>query len=138
LDNVIPSSNSVLAESLFKLGHYYSNKTYTTLAKQMLRNVNDVIEESPSGYTNWLVLYLNYASPYYEVAISGPEAHSKLKELDRSYLPNILISGSDKNSDLPLLQNKFISDETFIYVCVNGTCKLPVETVDKALEQILK
>ncbi len=138
LDNVIPSSNSVLAESLFKLGHYYSNKTYTNLAKQMLRNVNEDIEKSPSGYTNWLVLYLNYASPYYEVAISGPEAHSKLKELGNSYLPNILISGSNKNSDLPLLQNKFIADETFIYVCVNGTCKLPVNDTNKALEQILK
>jgi uncharacterized protein YyaL (SSP411 family) len=108
------------------------------LAKQMLRNVNEDIEKAPSGYTNWLVLYLNYANPYYEVAISGLEAQSKLKELDRSYLPNILISGSHKNSNLPLLENKFIEDETFIYVCVNGTCKLPVETADKALDQILK
>jgi uncharacterized protein YyaL (SSP411 family) len=138
LDNVIASSNSVLAESLFKLGHYYSNKSYTNLANQMLSNMNEDIENSPSGYTNWLVLYLNYSNPYYEVAISGPEAHSKLKALDRSYLPNILISGSNKNSDLPLLENKFIEDETFIYVCVNGTCKLPVEMAAKALEQILK
>lgn len=138
LDNVIPSSNSVLAESLFKLGHYYSNKTYSNLAKQMLRNVNKDLEKSPSGYTNWLVLYLNYANPYYEVAISGPEAYTKLKELDSSYLPNVLISGSNKNSDLPLLQNKFIDNETFIYVCVNGTCKLPVNNTNKAKEQILK
>jgi uncharacterized protein YyaL (SSP411 family) len=138
LDNVITSSNSELAQSIFKLGHYYSKKTYINLAKQMLRNVNEDIEKAPSGYTNWLVLYLNYANPYYEVAISGLEAQSKLKELDRSYLPNILISGSHKNSNLPLLENKFIEDETFIYVCVNGTCKLPVETADKALDQILK
>ena len=138
LDNVIPSSNSVLAESLFKLGHYYSNKTYANLAKQMLSNVNEDIENRPTGYTNWLVLYLNYASPYYEVAISGPDVQSKLKELDTSYLPNILISGSHKNSDLPLLKNKFIDDETFIYVCVNGTCKLPVKSAKKARAQILK
>ena len=138
LDNVIPSSNSVLAESLFKLGHYYSNKTYTNLAKQMLSNVNEEIEKVPYGYANWLVLYLNYASPYYEVAISGPDAHSKLKELDVSYLPNILISGSNRVSDLPLLKNKFIEDETYIYVCVNGACKLPVLDTKKALDQILK
>lgn len=138
LDNVIPSSNSVLADNLFKLGHYYSNKTYSTLAKQMLSNMNEAIEKSPSGYTNWLALYLNYANPYYEVAISGPEAELKLKELDASYLPNILISGSNKNSDLPLLKNKFIEDETFIYVCVNGTCKLPVTNTKMAKEQILK
>ena len=138
IDNVVPSSNSVLAESLFKLGHYYSDKAYANLAKQMLSNMNDMLVKSPSGYTNWMALYLNYANPYYEVAISGPEAKAKLKELDRSYLPNIIISGSNKNSDLPLLQNKFIEDETFIYVCVNGTCKLPVTNTDKAKEQILK
>jgi uncharacterized protein YyaL (SSP411 family) len=138
LDNVIPSSNSVLAENLFKLGHYYADKTYTNFAKQMLSNVNENIEVSPSGYTNWMVLYLNYANPYYEVAISGPAAQTKLKELDVSYLPNVLISGSLKNSDLPLLENKFIDNETFIYVCVNGTCKLPVNKTYKAKEQILK
>jgi len=138
IDNVIPSSNSVLAESLFKLGHYYSNKTYTDLAIQMLSNVNEDIVSTPSGFMNWLVLYLNYASPYYEVAISGQDAQTKLKELDLSYLPNILISGAINNSELPLLKNKYIDDETFIYVCVSGTCKLPVKTTKKALEQLLK
>lgn len=138
LDNVIPSSNSVLADCLFKLGHYYSNNSYADLAKQMLSNVIEDVEKVPSGYTNWLSLYINYANPYYEVAISGKEAHSKLKELDKSYLPNILVSGSDKDSALPLLENKFIEDETFIYVCVNGTCKLPVESTEKAIGQIEK
>ena len=138
LDNVIPSSNSVLAESLFKLGHYYSNKTYSNLAKQMLSNVNNDIEKAPSAYTNWLVLYLDYANSYYEVAISGPDAQTKLKELDTAYLPNILLSGATNTSALPLLENKFIEDETFIYVCVNGTCKLPVKSSKKAIEQILK
>lgn len=138
LDNVIPSSNSVLAESLFKLGHYYSVKSYTKLAKQMLSNINVGIEKSPSAYSNWLILYLNYANPFYEVAISGVDVHNKLKALDNSYLPNILISGSKNSSELPLLQNKYIEDETFIYVCVNGTCKLPVKDTNRALGQILK
>ena len=105
---------------------------------QMLSNVNEDIEKGPTGYTNWLVLYLNYANPYYEVSISGLDAHTKLKELDSSYVPNILISGAKKISDLPLLQNKFIEDETYIYVCVNGTCKMPVKNTEKALKQILK
>lgn len=137
-DNVIPSSNSVLAKNLFKLGHYYSNKKYSNLAKQMLSNVNSDIEKSPSAYTNWLVLYLNYSNPFYELAISGSDAQNKLKELYKSYLPNVLISGAKNNSDLPLLQNKFIEGETFMYVCVNGTCKLPVTSTKRAIEQILK
>jgi uncharacterized protein YyaL (SSP411 family) len=137
-DNVIPSSNSVLANCLFKLGHYYSDKNYSELANQMLTNVSEEIIKTPSAYSNWLALYLNYANPYYEVAISGKEVNVRLEKLYNFYIPNILISGSNTKSDLPLLKNKFNDDETLIYVCVNGTCKLPVNTIDKALSQILK
>jgi uncharacterized protein YyaL (SSP411 family) len=137
-DNVIPSSNSALADCLFKLGHYYSNKTYSELASHMLNNIQEDLLKTPSGYTNWLALYLNYTNPYYEVAISGNDANNKLTKFNSSYFPNILISGSDVPSDLPLLKNKFIEDETLIYVCVNGTCKLPVSTTEKAKSQILK
>ncbi|WP_412561693.1 thioredoxin domain-containing protein [Winogradskyella sp. MIT101101] len=137
-DNVIPSSNSVLADCLFKLGHYYANKDYSKLAAQMLANIDEDMQKSPSGYTNWMTLYLNHSNAYYEVAISGKEAVDKLNELNAHYIPNILISGSKTESNLPLLKNKFIEDETLIYVCVNGTCKLPVNSIEKARNQISK
>ena len=138
VDNVIPSSNSVLAEGLFKLGHYYSDKAYAILAKQMLSNISSDMVKAPSGYTNWLNLYLNYSNPYYEVAISGPDAEEKLKEINTAFLPNILTLASNKDSEMPLLKNKYNDDETLIYVCVNGTCKLPVADVSDAINQILK
>jgi uncharacterized protein YyaL (SSP411 family) len=33
IDNVMSSSNSILANNLFKLGHYYSNEKYAQIAK---------------------------------------------------------------------------------------------------------
>ena len=137
-DNVIPSSNSVLAKSLFKLSHYYSDENYAGMAKQMLNNMNESIENSPSSYSNWLSLFLNYSNPYYEVAISGENALEKLKELDNYYLPNILIAGAKKDSNIPIMKNRFNDDDTYIYVCVNGTCKLPVTSIKIALEQLDK
>jgi len=137
-DNVIPSSNSVLAHSLFKLSHYYSNKSYSDKAKQMLRNISDDITKAPSAYSNWLNLYLNYSNPYYEVAISGSNAMEKLNEVNHYYLPNILIAGSTRDSELPIMESRFIEDATYIYVCVNGACKLPVESTKKAVDQLLK
>ncbi|WP_370449387.1 thioredoxin domain-containing protein [Aquimarina sp. BL5] len=136
IDNVIPSSNSMLANSLFKLSHYYYNTSYEKMARQMLNNVKYDLETSPSGYSNWLNLYLNYASPYYEIAISGNNALEKLKELNTYYLPNILIAGASKQSDLPLLENRYNSDNTYIYVCVNGSCKLPRIDVEKAVKEL--
>lgn len=137
-DNVIPSSNSIQANNLFKLGHYYYNKSYNDLSKQMLNNINKDINTSPVAYSNWLELYLNFATPFYEVAISGKEAKNKLKELGANYIPNTIVAGATFENNLPLLTNKFVEDRTLIYVCVNGTCKMPLEQISKALKLIKK
>ncbi|TCL64062.1 glycosyl hydrolase family 76 [Mariniflexile fucanivorans] len=136
IDGVIPSSNSIMAKNLLKLSHYYSNETYSKMAKQMLNNVYSDIMSVPSGYSNWLSLNLNYSNPYYEVAISGKDAKQKLKSLNSNYLPNILIAGSTKESNLSLLENRYVSDETYIYICLNSTCNLPTTSPEKALTQI--
>ena len=135
-DNVIPSSNSIMANNLFKLGHYYSNKHYADNAKVMLNNVKENVISYGSGASNWLNLYSNYLGEYYEVAIAGPDAKQKLKELNAIYIPNKLIVGSTTESNLPLLAYKYNENETTIYVCIDGACKLPVTETEKALKQL--
>ena len=135
-DNVIPSSNSIMANNLFRLGHYFSNNTYANTAKQMLHNVKDKALQYGAGASNWLLLYSNYLGEFYEVAIVGDNALQKLKEINTYYIPNKLLVGSTKESNLPLLESKYNADETTIYICIDGACKLPVHTTEKALTQI--
>ena len=137
-DNVISSSNSIMAKNLFALSHYASNKNYLEIATSMLNNIKPKIVNNAAYFSNWLDVMLNYTNPYYEVVIVGKDAEQKIKELNKTYLPNIIISYSDKDSNLPLLENRFIEDETYIYVCINNTCKLPVETISKALKLMKK
>jgi len=59
-DNVIPASNSIMARNLFKLSHYYSNKYYLKVSKQMLHNVKDRTKQYGSGYSNWLELMCDF------------------------------------------------------------------------------
>ncbi|MGB1283795.1 MAG: thioredoxin domain-containing protein [Polaribacter sp.] len=135
-DNVIASSNSMMAKNLFLISHYLGNKKYQEIATSMLNNVVLKIKDNGRFFSNWLDLMLNYSNPYYEVVIVGNDAKQKLEELNKNYLPNILISFSDKKSDLPLLENRYVADETYIYVCKNNTCKLPVQSIAKTLELI--
>ena len=136
-DNVIAGSNSIMANNLLKLSHYFDNEAYLKTSKTMLNNVLPEIEQYPSTFSNWLNLMLNYSNNYYEVAVVGKEAKEKIKELNQTYLPNKLIIGSTEDNDLPLLKNRYIEGETYIYVCVNKACKLPVSEVDKAIPLIL-
>ncbi|MNF98079.1 hypothetical protein D3C84_809270 [compost metagenome] len=135
-DNVIPGSNSILAHNLFLLGHYYSNGIYAKTAQQMLNNVKAEALQSPTEYYNWLNLMLNYTGNYFEVAISGKDAITKTSELQSHYLPNILIAGATKESKLPILENRFVDDQTYIYVCVNKACKMPEKEVAVAVSKI--
>lgn len=135
-DNVIPSSNSVMANNLFKLGHYYSNAHYSENAKSMLNNVKKNAINYGSGASNWLNLYSDFLGEFYEVAIVGPEAKNKIQELNRYYIPNKIIIGSTVESNLPLLAYKYNEKETTIYVCIDGACKLPVSEVSEAIQQM--
>jgi len=135
-DNVIPSSNSIMANNLFKLGHYFENKNYNENAKVMLNNVKENALKYGAGASNWLNLYTNYVGNYYEVAIVGEKAKEKLKEIQQVYLPNKLLVGSTKESSLPLLAYKYSENQTTIYVCVNGACQLPVSEIKDALKQL--
>lgn len=135
-DDVIPGSNSVFAQNLFLLGHYYSNANYSKIAKQMLHNVIDDVVKYPTEYYNWMNLLQNYTGNYYEVAISGKEAFSKINDLQSYYLPNILIAGATTESNLPIMESRFVSDKTYIYICVEGACKLPETDIMKAVSKL--
>jgi len=132
-DNVIPASNSIMAKNLFKLSHYFDNEHYLNTATTMLNNVIPEIKEYASGYSNWLDLMLNYTAPFYEVAVVGNDYKNKIKTLNQYYIPNKITVGSKNNSNLPLLKNRYVENETLIYVCVNKACKLPTKDVEKAI-----
>ena len=132
-DNVIASSNSIMAKNLLKLSHYFDNEAYAETAKTMLHNVIPEVAEYPSTFSNWLDLMLNYTNNYYEVAIVGSNVDDKIKALNAYYLPNKLIIGSRTDNNLPLLKNRYVEGKTLIYVCVNKSCKLPVSEVKKAI-----
>ena len=117
----------MMAKNLFKLSHYFDNEYYLKTSSQMLLNMVHTIPNYGSAYSNWLDLYSNFTEGYFEIAVSGKEALQKVKEINQKYIPNKLICGSTSNSNLPLLENRFIKNNTLIYVCVNKTCQLPTE-----------
>ena len=135
-DNVIPSSNSSMAKGLFLLGQYFDHAPYLDKANQMLKNVYDGMPKYGSGYSNWGILLLNQTYPFYEIAVVGKDVVKKNQEFAKQYIPNKLMVGSTTESTLPLLEYKYVEDQTTIYVCQNKSCQLPVTEVLEALKQI--
>lgn len=137
-DNVIPSSNSVMARNLKYLGELLYNKRYLEISEQMLNNIVPTLsqQDSPSFYSNWCQLYLDMVYPPYEIAIVGKDYNSLKEGMLSQFTTNALFLGGDEEGDLELLENKLQDGKTLIYVCQNKSCKFPVATVEAAMELI--
>ncbi|MEL6305839.1 MAG: thioredoxin domain-containing protein, partial [Bacteroidota bacterium] len=135
-DNVISASNSVMAKNLIKLQKLFPDEGYGAMARQMIENIQIDFPESAQGYANWLhcVLYQNLE--FYEVAVVGDNYRDLTKSLQKDYLPNTIMVASAKEGELELLQGRYNKGQTLIYICIEGACKLPVETTEEALSQI--
>jgi len=136
-DNVIPSSNSIMAHNLFKLSKYYPEQHYTIRLQQIMQTMNKTIIESPQNHANWLHLLLLMKQKFYEVAIIGENFESIGEKLIQTYMPNVIFAASkEKDNGLLILKNRFIKNKTLIYVCEDGSCQLPVENQLDALSII--
>ncbi len=136
-DNVISSSNSIMANNLFKLDKLFYGEGYGSIATQMLKNVQQDFGQRAQGYANWLhlVLYLN--QNFYEIALVGTQSKTMGTEVASHYIPNSILAGSKGKSNLELLQNREVPDKTLAYVCIEGACKLPVSTAEEVLVQVM-
>jgi len=137
-DNVIPSSNSSMARSLFILGNLLYEQEYLDLSKQMLNNMIPRMSGSNflSFYSNWFQLLIDHLIAPYEIAVAGDGAIELAHELQKNYAGNSIYLGTTGAENLELLKGKVQDDLTMIYVCQNKTCKLPVSEVEAALSLI--
>ena len=135
-DNVIPASNSVMANVLYRLSLLFDNGYYEKVALQMLYLIIPNLDY-PSAFSNWLNLWLDLSSQSKELAICGDDAVHQAGIINSHYLPHVLVAGCSQPSDIPLLQNRFIPKETNFYICQNRACGLPLQSQSQTLNELL-
>lgn len=136
-DNVIPASNSMMAQNLYTLGKILDRQDYLDLSNQMLSKMSKILIADVQWVTNWAALYCQKTAPTAEIAIVGEDADELRKDFDRFFIPNKVVVGTKTLSQLPLLENRTkVNGKTAIYVCFDKTCQLPVTSVEEALEQL--
>jgi len=132
-DNVVPASNSIMAKNLFRLSKLYSDKDYEETALQMLKNMQSNFEKSAQNHANWLELLL-FFQRFYEIALVGDNYKDKANEMASHYLPYTVLAATKEDSDIGILQNRYSPENTLIYVCEKGACKLPVSDLNEAIK----
>lgn len=141
-DNVIPGSNSVMANNLFLLSRLTDHSEYEKMALRMLNQMMPQMANYGAAYSNWGIQLLYHQLSFFEVAITGPKARTHAQTVQREYLPNKVVAFTETESQLPLfppvmsqlLTSRLKNGQTLIYICRNKSCNLPLENTEAALK----
>jgi uncharacterized protein YyaL (SSP411 family) len=139
LDNVIPSSNAIMAWNLFRLGTLLENARWKEISLKMTQALGHLIQEEPNYMSQWAIVYTEIKKGLAEVVFSGEEPDLLRQEFQIEYQPFCQVIGGRSKSSLPLVQDKPpVKGKPTIYVCYRQTCQAPVHTVDAAEKLLTK
>lgn len=132
-DNVIPSSNAIMAEVLFQLGLYFDHQGYLDTSKGLVQHIKDKAKKFGPYYSHWGKVLLGQLQRF-EIAITGNIDNEVLQKL--RLIPGSILMKKNGDSDLPLLGDKPASEKLAIYLCKDRTCDLPVDNEQEVLNQV--
>ncbi len=132
-DNVIPASNSSMANNLNILALFFLENRYSEIARKMTANIQKNTIANLNYFANWASLSMYYSKPSYELVIIGDNFTKFQKELRKKLRPDIIYAGTKNESNIPIFKDRYKKDETLIYVCKNNVCNQPVNSVKEAL-----
>lgn len=137
-DNVIPSSNALMAQATWKLGQFLADDALTAQAKSMVGKMLKVINTDVQYSATWAWLWMMMSRPGAEVVVTGPDAVSIAEALWTRSAPHTIVLAENSNVSTtlaPHFEGRTGGGQARIYVCENRTCHLPVSTLVQAEAQ---
>lgn len=135
-DNVIPSSNAIMAQNLHLLGTIMDIPEWTERARTLVSPLSTLIGTEPAYMSQWAMAMIELQKGFTEVVLAGKtDAHRR--GLQQQFLPFAIYLKAASGSRVPLVADKLpVAGRDTIFVCRNRVCQLPVHDIAEALEQI--
>ena len=136
-DNVIPSSNALMAENLFLLGTIFDDDSLLTIHDKMFEKVRDFIKKDPEFMSLWARISISKLVKPLEIVIVGEDYEKVARQMRSTGYASRIFMASASESELPLMTYKTTQEgKTTIYVCSEKVCRRPVTSVEEAFEEI--
>lgn len=142
-DGAVPSGNSVMAYNLIRLSRLLEKKEYEDLALSLFKAFSRDLERYPSSHLFSLIaldLIINGTSELTVVPIDRDEEISFLKNLQKEFIPNLLLIIRDAETEIliPSLREKgIINKKATYYICKNFHCQEPTNSREQIRTLIL-
>lgn len=142
-DGAIPSSNSVAALNLVRLGHITGDRDLVDRAGQLTGTFAKRIKAYPSAYTQFLAALDFMIGPSHEIVIvesqNGKSSQSIVEAIHRQFAPNkvLLLRPADRQKDRIAALAPFIKelgsqgDRPAVHICEHQSCQQTVTQADQ-------
>jgi uncharacterized protein YyaL (SSP411 family) len=137
-DGAEPSSSSISALNLLRLGEMTDRKDLRTKGEETIRAFSAALSRFPTAMPQMLVALDFQMSAKQQIVIAGrkddADTRALLAEVHRRFLPHkvvLLADGNDAVSQSPAVREmKSVGGKAAAYVCRNFACQAPVTDVD--------
>jgi len=144
-DTALPSGNSVQMLNLERLYLLTGNDEYRNTSIAMEKYFSAIIKRSPPAFTMFLSAIAFKIGPSFNIVVAGSknkdDTSLMLKTLQEQYLPNcVMVFNSGDNHLNELIENmedkNMVNDQVTAYVCGDGACYPPVNSLEELLNII--
>ncbi|MFN4111967.1 MAG: thioredoxin domain-containing protein, partial [Ignavibacteria bacterium] len=133
-----PSSTALAISLLFKIGKLFEEKTFISIAQELLhKNFNDAIQ-NPFGRGKFLSTFLNMVSPDAQLILVEGDNNTSFDKFKSFLFRKIspiqltLLKKKDSSFNFSYLQDKKPHENKLtLYVCENFTCQRPLNNPDQ-------
>ncbi len=134
-DNVMPASNSVMADNLFRLSYIYKSSSYYNMAMRMLAIVENTLINGGAYYAKWAMLLGNASFTPIEISVIGKDSNKLRNSIMQIYMPNVIFTGGT-SENVPLLKDRYVTGKTVVYICNNNSCSKPLQSLNEVLSEL--
>ena len=137
-DDSYASSNAILTECLIRLSAITKKEKYFSLFQKRLQVIFESCINFPTSFSSWLEIIALNQFGYSEVSVIGKNHEQFSKEINKHYLPSmILMVSGEPNENYPMLNQKLNEIKTMIFYCKNFQCDVPFNSAADFLNSIL-
>jgi uncharacterized protein YyaL (SSP411 family) len=137
-DSVTPSGNSVMLQNMLELSTVTGIRKYNDAAERLLKSMTAVLSENPLTSALGSMAIDMHRSGLREIILASDSVPEHFAEHLMLYMPDLRIYhkyGSMKKWLMGYEQN---DDQLTIYLCSNGRCSLPMNSLDQLIKELQK
>ncbi|HYF33471.1 MAG TPA: thioredoxin domain-containing protein [Chitinophagaceae bacterium] len=125
-DGATPSGNAVMGHNLLYLSVVFDMPHWKDRSAQMVSSLGQVIIKYPTSFGVWASLLQAHTRGTPEIVVTAQKIVDWRKQILAIFIPHRIFQSTERPDDrFPLLRDKPVAAQPFVFLCKNYVCHRP-------------